>query len=295
MLEGEQFADIPQHPRAVLAQRDCRIGLARLAPHVKFHVHVAKRSLAPPRNLKSVAVELPRRHELLAPRDTVDHLDLHARLANSVAEFSREITSHLFASHELLRGLEQRADDHSRAAGGQLAADRTDRVGAAAPCQLQFVQHARRTAGDHPQFAAEAPEAEQSDTEFTMHALAVLGVEMPLHRVAQVGGDSQEVGVAILIGGDTPAIVHNLEIDVALVATAEDADMRGTGIDRVFSQFADRLERVCLRMRDDVDRVPLVADPQRAGGRLRAGPGRAGHGWARHDRTGRAKDGNFGV
>ena len=287
MLEGEQFADIPEHPRAVLAQRDCRIGLARLAPHVKFHVHVAKRRLAPPRNLQPVAVELPRRHHLLAPRHPVNHLDLDAGVADPIAEFGREIAGHFFARHEFLRGLEQRADDHPRAAGGQLAADRTDRVGAAAPRQFQFVEHACRTAGDHPQLAAEAPEAEQADAEFTMHALAVLGVEMPLHRVAQMGGDSEEVGVAILIWGDAAAIVDDLQINVALVPPAEDVDMRGASIDRVFGQFADRLERVGLRMRDDVDRVPLVADLERAGGRLRLGRGRAGHGRARHKRMGR--------
>ena len=134
MLEGEQFADIPEHPRAVLAQRDRRIGLARLAPHVEFYVHVTQRSPAPPRNLQPFTVELPRRHQLLAPRDTIDHLNLHAGVANSVAEFGREIAGQLLAGDELLRGLEQRADDHPRAAGGQLAADRTDRVGAAAPC-----------------------------------------------------------------------------------------------------------------------------------------------------------------
>jgi len=84
-----------------------------------------------------------------------------------------------------------------------------------------------------------------------------------------MGRDPQEVWVARVVGPHAPAIVSDLEIDIALVAAPQDVDLRGARIDGIFSEFADRLERMGLRMRDDVDGVPLVADPEGAGSRLR--------------------------
>ena len=55
-------------------------------------------------------------------------------------------------------------------------------------------------------------------------------------------------------------------MQVAFESAAEDADVGGARVDRVFGELADCLQRVGLRLSDDVDRVPLVADPQRAGG-----------------------------
>ena len=100
-----------------------------------------------------------------------------------------------------------------------------------------------------------------------MHAPPLGGVEVPLHRVAEVGCDPLEVGLAGLIDRHAPAVVGHLEIGLSLGSPAGDPHVRRPGVDRVLSELADRLERMRLRVGDDRDRVPLVADPQRAGGR----------------------------
>ena len=99
-----------------------------------------------------------------------------------------------------------------------------------------------------------------------MHPLPAAGVELPLHRVAEVGGDPPEVGPAFRIGGHAPPVILDLDERPAAVAAADDSHAPGSGVDAVLDELADRLEGVRLRVRDDRDGVPLVADLQRAGG-----------------------------
>jgi len=99
-----------------------------------------------------------------------------------------------------------------------------------------------------------------------VHAPSLGGVEVSLHRVAEVGSDSFEVGLARLIPGHTAAVVGHLQKRLALRAAAGDPHVHGTRVDRVLRELADRLEGMRLRVGDDRDRVPLVADLERAGG-----------------------------
>ena len=265
MLKGQQFGDVLEHAGAVLAEGDPRLARGLIAANVDLHIDVAQRRRVAARDLQPVAVKLPGHHRELLPRDAIDHLDRGARSADAVAKFGREVAGHLLAGDEVLRGLEQRPDDHPRAAGRNAAADRADLVSPLAANQPQFAE-AGRAARNHPQFLTEAPEAQQADAELAMHAPPLSGVEVPLHRVAEVGCDPLEVGLAGLIDRHAPAIVGHLEVGLSLGSPAGDPHVRRPGVDRVLGKLADRLERMRLRVGDDRDRVPLVADPQRAGG-----------------------------
>ena len=264
MLEGEKLGDVLEHAGAVLADGDPGLARGLLAADVHLDVDVAQRRRIAARDLQAVAVELPGHHREVLARDAVDHLDRGPRPPDAVAEFGREVAGDLLTGDEVLRRLEQRADDHSRAAGHQAALDGTNLVPSLAADEPQFAE-AGRAARHHPQFLAEAPKGEQPDAELAVHAPPLGGVEVPLHRVTEMRGDSLEVGLAGFVRRHTAAIIGDLQVGLALRAAAGDPHVHGTRIDRVLRELADRLERMRLRVGDDRDRVPLVADSQRAG------------------------------
>jgi len=81
-----------------------------------------------------------------------------------------------------------------------------------------------------------------------------------------MGSDPLEIGQARFIGRHAATIVIDLEIHLSLRPPPHDPHVTRPGVDRVFCQLADRLERVGLRVGDDRDGVPLIADLERAGG-----------------------------
>ena len=136
---------------------------------------------------------------------------------------------------------------------------------------MEFAKGSRTTPGRHPQLLTEAPEAEQADPKLAMHTLPLGAVELPLHRIAEMGGDPFEVSGPRRVGSHAAAVVLDLEEQAALGASPRDPDARRPGIDGIFGELADRLEGMRLRVGDDRDRVPLVADRERAGDGLRVG------------------------
>ena len=162
---------------------------------------------------------------------------------------------------------------HAGADGCQPSLDRPDLVLPLAADEAQLVERRAVATRHHPQFLPQAPEAEQADAKLAVHPPPLRTAEMPLHRIAEVGRDSPEVGYARFIRRHAPAVVLEFEIKLALRPPPNDPHMAGTGVDGVFGELTDRLQGMRLRVGDDRDRVPLVADLERAGG----GGGR-GHG-----------------
>ena len=128
----------------------------------------------------------------------------------------------------------------------------------------------------HPQFAAEAPEAQQADAELAVHTGPLCRVKMTFQRIAQMGRDALKIGFAVFGWGDPSTVIKHLEKEFALLATAKNLDLLRSRVDRVLRQLADRLERMGLGMSDDVDRIPLIANLELATGGSFSGCGRHG-------------------
>src|SRR2546423_639044 len=75
-------------------------------------------------------------------------------------------------------------------------------------------------------------------------------------------GNIAKVRATVRIARNALTIVPDLEVVAAFAATADDRDIRSTGIDGVLYQFGDGLQRIRLRQRDDGDRVPVVPDAE---------------------------------
>src|SRR5690242_16510160 len=105
-----------------------------------------------------------------------------------------------------------------------------------------------------------------------MNSTAVLLSQVPFHRIADVRGDAGEVGETVGVAGHSLAVIDDFEEQLAVHSPTDNGDVARAGVERIFSQLADCLEGMCLRAGDDLDRVPLVADPQPAAGR-RSRPG----------------------
>src|SRR5690606_27833262 len=75
------------------------------------------------------------------------------------------------------------------------------------------------------------------------------------------------------------SIVDDLEIRLATRSPADNRDLSGPGVDAVLDELRHGLQGIRLRKRDDVDRIPIVANAEFAG-LLTAGisSGRGGHG-----------------
>src|SRR3989442_10673508 len=94
-------------------------------------------------------------------------------------------------------------------------------------------------------------------------------VEAPFERVADVRRHVVEIGDPLAAEWHAAPVVGDPEEDPAAAAPAGDGDAGRPGVDAVLHQLRDRLLRIGLRARDDLDRRPLVADLQ-AAARLRA-------------------------
>src|SRR3989442_9528494 len=94
-------------------------------------------------------------------------------------------------------------------------------------------------------------------------------VEAPFERVADVRRHVVEIGDPLAAEWHAAPVVGDPEEDPAAAAPAGDGDAGRPGVDAVLHQLRDRLLRIGLRARDDLDRRPLVADLE-AAARLRA-------------------------
>ena len=88
---------------------------------------------------------------------------------------------------------------------------------------------------------------------------------MPLDRITDVRCYVFEVRPAVDIPGYAVAVIDNLQETIALVTKSRNNDMFGAGIDTIFDEFGDGLQRIILGCSYDVDRAPVAADPQLAG------------------------------
>ena len=148
---------------------------------------------------------------------------------------------------------------------------RRDRVARVALAHDHLVGALVGAGRGHGELVAHRPEAEQADAEFALQAGAPVGLQPPLDRVADVGGDVAEIGPPLGVARHAVAVVADREEMPAVLAAARDRDGARARVDAVLDQLGDRLERAALRQRDDGDRVPVVADLQpTARRRLRA-------------------------
>src|SRR5262245_33494133 len=97
-----------------------------------------------------------------------------------------------------------------------------------------------------------------------MNPAAILLGQMPLHRIADVCGDAGKIGEPLGVAGNSLAVLDDFQKDVAMRAPAYDGDFVCARVESIFSQLADRLERMRLRAGDNLDGVPLVANAQPA-------------------------------
>lgn len=85
---------------------------------------------------------------------------------------------------------------------------------------------------------------------------------MTLHRVANMGRHPSKVWHSQVVARNPAAIVGDLKILLAVGAATRDLDFGGPRINRVFNEFAHGFQGMRLRLRNDIDGVPLVADLQ---------------------------------
>jgi hypothetical protein len=73
-----------------------------------------------------------------------------------------------------------------------------------------------------------------------------------------------EIRLACGVAGNAGAIVLDAEAMTSLFPGAGDRDVAGAGVDAVFDELGDGLERVALREGDDGDGIPVIADAELA-------------------------------
>lgn len=97
------------------------------------------------------------------------------------------------------------------------------------------------------QLLAERPETQQPDAELALQLSPALGLEPALDRIAHVRGDVVEIRLAIGIAAHAFAVVLDAQIVLALVLPARDDHRFRTGVDAVFDELRDSLQRIALR------------------------------------------------
>jgi len=202
---------------------------------------------------------------LLRYKAAIGDVDAGAGIANPSRQFGSQVLLELLAGDDLAGRFEQRTDDDARPTGVDSTADRFDSVLGLPAQHCHLVEPAIGTRGGHSQFLAQTPEAEQPDAEFAVNPLSLRPVEVPFHRIADVGGDVGEVGPAVVVGLHATAVVVDFEKDPPLDLAADDLDLPSAGVDRILGQLANCFEGMGLRLRNDVNGVPLIADSQPSG------------------------------
>lgn len=119
-----------------------------------------------------------------------------------------------------------------------------------------------RHAGGDAQLVAHGPEAEEPDAILAQHRLAHALVErqLPLARVADVGGDGGERVLAGQLRQHADPVVEDGEHRLAALAEALDGDVRGLLVERVLHQLGDGLARVRLAARQVANELEGVVN-----------------------------------
>src|SRR5260221_3215624 len=91
---------------------------------------------------------------------------------------------------------------------------------------------------------------------------------VPVNQSAGPLPDGREplrlMSICLLLRVGWAAAFAGVQIHLPLESSSSDLNLSGFGVDRVLDQFANRLQRMCLRSGNNIDRVPLVPDPQSA-------------------------------
>src|SRR5690606_34400703 len=154
-------------------------------------------------------------------------------------QFGRQVLLELLARDDLASRLQQRTDDDAGAAGVHPVADRLDCVPGLAAEHRHLPPAAVRPGRGHPELLGPAPEAEQADAELAVNPLPLPGIEVPLHRVADVRGNVGEIRTPVAVGPHAVAVIVDFEEDLPLELAADDLDPAAAGIDRVLGQLAN--------------------------------------------------------
>ena len=70
-----------------------------------------------------------------------------------------------------------------------------------------------------------------------------------------------EVRFPLFIPGNTIPVVYDAQIGFTVLAATGYRNIAGIGINTVFNEFRHRLQRIRLRQSNDIDRIPVIADP----------------------------------
>jgi hypothetical protein len=116
----------------------------------------------------------------------------------------------------------------------------------------------------HGQLLSQAPEAQESDAEFAVHALPVMALKIPLEGIADMRGHVLKIGQAVLGRFQPIPVVANFQRRLAAGFPPYYFNVFRARVDAVFNEFAHGLEHVGLRAGDDGYGVPLVSDAQLA-------------------------------
>ena len=277
-IEPRQAREVLDNAGAGAGQRD----LARLRRlrQVEFGVGVAVRCADGGELMQESALERSRLDFVLLSAELVEDKHAHLRGTQPVAQFRGEKPLDLLAA-QAADALEQGADPELGAAFREEHAALRHLVARVALAHRHLIGALVGAGGRHRQGFADGPEAQETNAKLALHATApAFRLQVAFDRVADVRGDVLEVRQAFVVTRDAVAIVLDREVVRAAFSTARDGDDLGMGVDAVFDELGDCLERVALRKRDDPDRVPVVADPELAavGGFVFAGETRSGHG-----------------
>ena len=114
--------------------------------------------------------------------------------------------------------------------------------------------------GSQSQFLTHRPKTQQADPELPLYPFGPLRFQAALDRVADVRGHMLEIRKAVLVFRDAVSVIDNPQIRCPLLFATSDRDLVSTGIDAVFDEFCDSLQRIALGERNDRDGIPMIAD-----------------------------------
>jgi len=116
----------------------------------------------------------------------------------------------------------------------------------------------------HRELVTDRPKAQQTDPELALDRCGPAGLQSALDRVADVRGHVAEIRAALAIARHPVTVVADGQEVPAMLAAARNRHHARLGIDAVFDELGDRLQRTALRQRDDGDGIPVVTNLQLA-------------------------------
>ena len=74
-----------------------------------------------------------------------------------------------------------------------------------------------------------------------------------------------EVWFSLIVPGNAIPVIRDSKKGFTMFASAGDRNVARVGVDTVFNELCNCLQRVRLRQGDDIDRIPVIANPQLSG------------------------------